>query len=86
MKRVSRRAMAARIAELEAANARLREHLRVACAISDHYLKQKLADDLAARAAESLTDNFEQSMRSVYVYGSRTQPPHTPRVIGGGGV
>ncbi|HEY0936972.1 MAG TPA: hypothetical protein VGD91_24960 [Trebonia sp.] len=85
-RRISRRAMAKRIAELETANARLRDHLAVSLAITDHYLKQKLADDLAARAAEGPTSNFQQQLRSLHVYGSSIRTPFTPNIFGGPGV
>lgn len=86
-RRISRRAMAQRIAELEAANARLSDQLRVSLSISEHYLKQQFADDLAKRAAEGLAPDFEQQIRSLYVYSSRVSPPYTvPPFIGGSGV
>lgn len=85
-RRISRRAMAERIAELEAANARLSDHLAVSLAISDHYLKQKIADDLAARVAEGPVPSFQDQLRSLYVYSARTASPHWLPTIGGIGV
>lgn len=83
--KTNRRTLTARAALLEAANARLRDHLRVSTALNEHYLKKQFADDLAARAAAGPGDNFAQTLRSLHVYGASVQTPHTPRVIGGGG-
>lgn len=87
LRRTSRRALKARIAELETANARLTDQLRVSLAISEHYLRQEIADDLAKRVAEGPVSSFEQSMRSLYVYGAAVQtPPFKWPTIGGSGV
>lgn len=85
--KTNRRTMAARTAVLEAANARLRDHLRLSVALNEHYLKQKLDDDLAARVAKGPLPGFDQSLRSLYVYGSLARTPqNVPPIIGGTGV
>lgn len=86
MKRLSRRAMAARIAELEADNARISTHLRVSLALNEIYMNQKIKDDFAKRVAEGPGDGYAQSMRSLYIYGSLARPPHIPPTFGGIGV
>lgn len=84
--RTTHRTLKARAAMLEAANARLRDHLRMSIALNEEHLKRQFADDLAKRVAEGPLPGFDQQLRSLHVYGSSVRTlPNTP-IIGGGGV
>lgn len=84
--RKAHRTLKARAAMLEAANARLRDHLRLSTALNEEHLRKQFAADLAARVAEGPGDTFAQTLRSLHVYGGSLHKPTNPPIIGGSGV
>jgi hypothetical protein len=87
---VTRRADRRRIAELEAANAkltaeteRLRAHLELATAIANDMLGARLAEGFAKDAAAAWTRlELQQYGRSLHVYGASVVP-RWPGVVSG---